>query len=776
MRSRILVALAAGSSMFPAAAYAQAADQDQAAASATDASLGDIVVTARRREENLQDVPIAVTAFTPEALEQKAITDRTSLADNTPSLFTINGGYPREFAFFALRGQGPAFGSTPGVVNYFAEVPNAVNVDGRVGTYYDLANIQVLAGPQGTLFGKNATGGNILFEPAKPQDRFEGYVRAQYGNYNDRRIEGALNTPIVPGRVLLRIAGEVGRRDGYTKDVGPLFPGKDYDNLAYESFRAGLTLRPVEALEIYTVARYYNSHTNGGGTVLAAFNPAAAFDGTQLGIGIIPVLAIFPGMATPVAEQQARGPRHVAYNLDQFSDTSYWQVINQASLELGADLKLKNIISYSELKTRYGYDYDATVFPLSGQTSRVDTANPGLFKSGLVPTLAPTFFTEELQLQGNAFDHALAFAVGGFLDRQTTDLPAGIAQYTFFPLGSLAPTVSAIFDSRNHSEAVFGQGTLDLGRLTPALTGLSVTGGLRYTWEHSFSSQSIGTPTPVAGAVDDSYLSYTATLDYDVARAVHVYVTARDAYKSGGVNGLVPAGSPFRTFPAEKLSDVEVGLKSQFAIGGAEARLNIAAYRGIYDNIQRTTVESVVTPVGPVLLNVTRSAAKGKIQGVELNGALVPVTGLTLTASYSYIDGKYTKVADASAGAILNGSPFPYTPKNKISLGAVYETALGHAGDLALGVNYVHQSKVSTAQTNASFYKFLPSYGLLNASIDLKNIGGRPLDIGVFANNITDEAKPVGVLDQYSGSTGTVGLTYTEPRMYGVRVGYRFGG
>ncbi|MGN6496221.1 MAG: TonB-dependent receptor plug domain-containing protein, partial [Tsuneonella sp.] len=193
MRSRILVALAAGSSMFPAAAYAQAADQDQAAASATDASLGDIVVTARRREENLQDVPIAVTAFTPEALEQKAITDRTSLADNTPSLFTINGGYPREFAFFALRGQGPAFGSTPGVVNYFAEVPNAVNVDGRVGTYYDLANIQVLAGPQGTLFGQNATGGNSLYAPAKPQDRFDGSVRAQYATYTDRRIERALN-------------------------------------------------------------------------------------------------------------------------------------------------------------------------------------------------------------------------------------------------------------------------------------------------------------------------------------------------------------------------------------------------------------------------------------------------------------------------------------------------------------------------------------------------------------------------------------------------------
>jgi iron complex outermembrane receptor protein len=297
MRSAFLAALACSASLLPAAAYAQdetapAPQQDTTADEG--AGLNDIVVTARRREERLQDVPIAVTAFTEEAIEQKGITDRTSLADNTPSLFTINGGYPREFAFFALRGQGPAFGSTPGVLNYFAEVPNSVNIDGRVGTYFDLANVQVLAGPQGTLFGKNATGGNILFEPVKPKDDFEGYVRVQLGNYDDRRIEGALNTPIVPGRVLLRIAGEVGRRDGYTKDVGPNFAGKDYDNLSYESFRFGLTLRPTDDIELYTMLRYYHSDNNGGGTVIDAFNPAA---GANLGppFGFIPVLAFYPG-------------------------------------------------------------------------------------------------------------------------------------------------------------------------------------------------------------------------------------------------------------------------------------------------------------------------------------------------------------------------------------------------------------------------------------------------------------------------------------------------
>jgi len=791
-RSKFLVALALGSSALPGIAYAQDTAEPAAdsagAEEGEDTGLNDIVVTARRREENLQDVPIAVTAYTSETLVEKGITDRTSLADNTPSLFTINGGYPREFAFFALRGQGPAFASAPGVVNYFAEVPNALNVDGRVGTYFDLANVQVLAGPQGTLFGKNATGGNILFEPMTPQNSNGGYVRAQYGNYNDRRIEGAVNVAPVADAVMLRVAGEVGRRDGYTRDVGPFFAGKDYDNLAYESFRLGLTLKPFDALELYTVGRYYHSDNNGGATVLAAFNPAAGFDLTPLGLPVfLPTLAIYPGLATAVAEQNARGPREVAYNLDQFSETKQWQVINQATLNLTDDIRLRNIVSYSKLKTFYGYDYDATQFAVSGQTSQNDPLTPSLITDGRFPTVAPTFFTEELQLQGAAFDRALTFAVGGYYDRQGWDGPAGIAEYTFFPFGSTllpgvsVPTVSAIIEQRTGSKAVFGQATIEFGQFAPALEGLSVTGGLRYTWEKVFVGQTIIAPPEVAATAKFDYPSYTATIDYDVSPDVHVYVTARDAYKSGGVNGPVPEGSAFRFFPPEKLSDIEVGLKSQFNLGTVRGRFNIAAYRGIYDNIQRTTQEQVTTPMGAVPLNVTRSAAKGKIEGVEVNAALVPVEGLTLNGSYSYINARYTEVTDASAGAILAGSPFPYTPKHKFSLGATYEVSLANTGELEAGVNYVRQTKVSTAQSNASFYRFLPAYGLLNASLDLRNVGGSRFDIGVFANNLTDEEVPVGVLDQYRvsltdpGSTGTVGLTYNEPRMYGIRVGLRFG-
>jgi iron complex outermembrane receptor protein len=566
----------------------------------------------------------------------------------------------------------------------------------------------------------------------------------------------------VTDKVLLRVAGSIGRRDGYTIDVGTKFAGKDYDDLGYESVRVGLTLRPMDGVEIYTMGRYFHSATNGGGTTLGAFKPTAGFDASAFGLGFLPVVAFYPGMATAVAQQQARGPRRVAYDLDQFSDTQYWQVINQTSIELTDNIKLRNIISYSQFRNRYAYDYDATVFPLAGQSSQSYDTN------------APNYFTEELQLQGSAFGGAVDFSVGGYLDRQTWEDPAGIETFYQFPLGTVLPPAQAFFTQTNKSEAVFGQATVDLGTLSPSLTGLSFTGGLRYTWEHSFVSQNIS-GTVVAGDANSDYLSYTATLDYDVSQGVHAYITARNAYKSGGVNGPVPVGSSFRTFPPEKLSDIELGLKSQFTIGGVAARANLAVYRGIYDNIQRTTVESITVAGAPLLLNVTRSAAKGKIQGLEFNGSIVPVRGLTINGSYSYIDAKYTKVTDASAGAILAGSPFPFTPEHKFSIGGIYEASLGGIGELVLSANYVRQTEVSTAQTNASFYRFLPAYGVLNAGIDLRNVGGSPLDIGLFVTNLTDVAKPVGVLDGYNTAIGVVGLTYSEPRMFGVRVGYRFG-
>lgn len=743
--------------MLAAAAEAQIApsgpvDTSSAAQVQADDGLGDVVVTARRREESLQDVPLSVTAFTPETLQQARIQDRTDLANFTPSLISITGGYPKEFAFFALRGQGPAFGSTPGVVSYFAEVAAPIAIDGRQGTYFDLANIQVLAGPQGTLFGKNATGGNILFEPQRPTNRRDGYVQLEYGNLNDARMEFAANLPIIDDTLLFRVAGDIGRRDGYTKDVGPFFAGKDYDNLDYQSIRASLTVRPAPGVEFYTVARYYHSESHGPGTILKQFDP-------NLGAGVLPAVSVFPQLVTAVADQDARGIRRVAYDLDQFSETDYWQIVNHATVDLTDGLALKNVISYSETTFRYGYDYDATTASISGQTSR-----------GTIPTQAPTFFTEELRLDGRLAQDAITFTVGGYYDKGGLRSSQG-GLFTQFPLSFVAGPIPGRIDNRSQSYAAFGQATVDLCR-AGLIEGLSLTGGLRHTWDETSNETQISVLPVTGGTAKFKYLSYNVSADYELADDVHVYVTSRDAYKAGGVNGPVPADSPFRSFPPERLQDIEVGLKSQFSLGGIDTRFNIAAYRGDYTNIQRTTVEVV----GGAALNVTRSAAKGRIQGVELTAAIVPTRGLTLSGSYSYTDSEYTRVTDASAGALLAGSAFPYTPRHKATAGAAYEVELRGVGTLALSATYAYQSRFSTAQNNLARVAYLPAYDTLALRAGIRDIGGEPLDLSAFMANATGNDYASGLQDLYNVGGGTVTYTYGEPRTYGLQLRYRFGG
>ena len=739
------LALALGAA---APAFAAEAPADGAAAAP---ALEEVVVTARRKDETLQEVPLAVTAFSAGDLADKHIQSRTDLANFTPSLITITGGYPSEFSYFALRGQGPSFSSTPGVVPYFAEVPNGVSIDGRAGSLFDLASVQVIAGPQGTLFGKNATGGNILFEPQRPTPEFGGYIQGEVGNYNDRRVEYAINLPIIDDKVLLRIAGESGRRDGYTIDVGPNFKGKDYDNVHYDALRVGLTLRPTDWLENYTVARVYRSRNNGPGTILKQFNPA-------LGAGVFPVLLAFPGAATAVADQAALGNRQVAYDLDEFSNTDYWQFINQTTVQVNENLKLKNIVSYSHIATRYGYDYDATVYPIGGQSS----ATTG-------PTLAPDVFTEELQLQGKAFDGALNFTVGGYYDRQLKGTRNWGGLFTQYPTSFFFGPIPASIEITANSYAVFGQGTLDLEKLGLP-HGLSLTAGLRRTREHNDTTTIIFAPPATFGEVDFEYTSYNVTLDYQPTPGFHVYLSSRDAYKAGGVNGPVPIGSPFRTYPPEKLQDIEAGLKAMFHLGDMPARVDVAVYRGDYDNIQRTTGELV----SGVTLNVTRSAAKGLIQGIEFNGQIMPVRGLVLTASYSYIDAKYTEVDGPSAALILAGAAFPFTPANKYALGAAYSWPLGSLGTANVSANYAFQSHFSTAQTNQAQVKYLPSYSTLNLRAGVDGLFGKPMDLSVFVTNATDKEYATGLLDQYNTGGGAVTYTYGEPRMYGVQLRYHF--
>ena len=649
-----------------------------------------------------------------------------------------------------LRGQGPAFNGTSGTVTYFAEAPDPyLGLDGRPGSYYDLANIQVLKGPQGTLFGKNATGGNVLFEPQRPTNTLSGYFNGQLGDYGEREFDAAINIPIVSDKVLLRVAGTAERRDGYTTDVGPNFPGKSYDNIAYEGFRVGLTVRPFTGLESYTLYRYQQSYTNGPGTVPYLLDPTR----TDLD-------AAFPNRTTAFATQQALGPRQVSYDFNEFTRTQYNQAMNSTTYRVNDNIQLKNIVSYTRDEIYYAYDYDAGPLPLAGQSSTN------------VPTEGGDYISEELQLQGNALDRKLQYAGGIYGDDLHTPKPTG-GLFQSYPttafLGELIPVAELM---SNHSQAAFVQGTLDFGAFTPVLSGLSFTAGYRYTNEYTESSTTeLGIPE---GSGSDSfhYGSYTFDIDYKLFHDTLLYATFRDAFKAGGFNSLVPTGSPFANYPPEQLKDKEFGIKTTQHFLGMQARVNLDGFFGDYNNIQR----EVVQVVNGLPSEVVESAAKGKIDGLELESSLIPIRPLEISLNYSYTDSAYTAVTTVAEG-LLQGAPFPYTPRNKVSLEARYQLPVApRFGQLTASETLTYQSKQSIAQTNQDLVApYLPGFGQLNLRLDWDHVMNHTFGVSFFMTNVTNELQAVGQGDFYA-SYGVETRTYAPPRMFGFQLRYPFGG
>src|ERR1700722_8940311 len=352
MKLRIPLALACTASLFsltqPTPALAQA-DQPSAANSG---NLEEIVVTARRKEEKLQTVPVAVTAFTPAALAENHIESASDLQHFVPGL--LSSQETRDEQVFYLRGQGPngGQGGAPGVVTYFAEVPFYAS---GPGIYFDLDNLQVLRGPQGTLFGRNTTGGAVLFEPKRPTDKFEGYFQESLGDYNLHEEQGALNVPIVADKLLVRGAFDIDQRDGFPRDVTT---GKDLDNRDYWSFRLGVTWRPTDNFENYLVYDSLYSHTNGTGIELQAINPNPGTTFTE----------VFGPLAGPaaLAEQAAIGPRAVQTTpgVPGGLDKTYsFGITDIAKYDLSEDVTLKNIFGYRELKNLVRYDAAGTAVP-----------------------------------------------------------------------------------------------------------------------------------------------------------------------------------------------------------------------------------------------------------------------------------------------------------------------------------------------------------------------------------------------------------------------------
>ena len=835
---------AIGALVLPGVAVAQTADapQEQPQA-AVPTGIGEIIVTANRRQERAQDVPIAITALSPQRLEQQGITKAQDLAASVPSLVVgPNGQGSRETMSFTLRGQGSTFQASPGVVMYMNEVPvpSAISLSqqGAPGQFIDIENLQVLAGPQGTLFGRNTTGGAVLIVPKKPTNELGGWIKGEIGNYDRRYVEGAVNLPIVDDKLMVRVMGAFHDRDGYTRDVQW---NKDRDNEHWYTGRIGVTFRPTDTVENYTMAYYTKSSNNGAGLIHKGFNIGSVSQpGTLAGVGLCaegPYSAL-GGYSCDVyraatAKADALGNRKTAFSIDTMQKTKVWGISNTTDIDLSDEIKLRNIFSYQRMNLKYRYDGDATVLQQQDNDPGVLPGPGEAFLPGIGTPITYTNatgatersrddfkqITEELQLQGDMLDSKLTWTVGGFYFQQKpvgTQLSRGMNYCPAVSTGNLLACSPGYLYSgvASKSKALYAQATLDMGAATPSLDGLRITAGYRYTWDtiKGFASQfspAGGTmwkcgydgsiQAPLTGIYDTCLFSATLKtkaptwllgLDYKVTDRVMVFAKVSHGYKAGGFNPYAVYDNT-RTFNPEKVTSYEIGLKSDFNLGDVPFRFNGSLYQVEYKGIQRATGDynPSTNASGARTLN-----ADARIRGIELDASVRPFPGFELGGNFSYTDAKYKKYQYTvnqgalacnglvPAGGIADSSclDFQYVSPYIWSVHASYDYDLGDMGSLAFFVNYSHTSKQNTEAVQLPQIQpgaVLEAYGTLNASIDWKNIADSGFDLGVFGTNITNKTYRISNNDvDQAGSLLYWSTMYGEPRMYGMRLTYRFGG
>ena len=724
------------------------------------AAAGDIVVTARRREERLDRVPLSVSVVSATAIANQHLGGVQDVQYLTPSL-TVTTNTDRGANNYTLRGQGTTYGTDPSVVAYFAEVP-VPGGGNSYGAMFDMGSVQVLNGPQGTLFGRNSVGGAILFSPVRPSNKPEGHIRATYGNLNNAEIEAVGNMPVVDDKVLLRVGFQHRSRDGFTHDV---LTGVDYDNVKSFAARMSLLVRPSATFENLTIFNHSRFDSNGSGIKLNKVNPAS------------PAAAVFPTLAA-LADQQAQwGVRRTALSADSIEKQELTQLVNITTMDLADKLRLKNIISYTRWRSNRRHDVDGSPLPVLDYRF-----TPGW--GGVQPNNQPAIdqLTEELQLSGSLAGGALDFTAGGYY--QHNDPKHSLARQQFF--GGL-PTREDRGDKLT-SLAGYGQATLNVGTFVTALEGLRLTGGYRYTHDKRRDYSNIYIPTgatPADGgpcalianvypncrvdyARNFSAGTYTAAVEYQVTPTVMVYATARSGFKSGGFNLGAPPVPEFSSFEPERVKDVEAGIKGNVPLGGGTSlRFSAAAFRDKYTNIQRPLLKDFGGNVSVYVVNATEAT----IKGIEAQASLTLPVGLTVGATYSYLHSKYGDFNTLQGN--FTGFPLPYTPKHKLSLTGEYRADLGaDKGTFRIGAVYSWQSSYLNLDAIDPDV-VIPQYGLLNMNAGIDSVLGSRFDLSVFASNLTKKKYVIGAGNYYN-ALGFTTLLYGEPRTYGLSLTYHF--
>lgn len=744
---------------------------------------GEILVTARRVSESLQKVPVAVTVATGEILEDRAVVRIEDLQHIAPNLYIQRLAVSPVTVQLSMRGQkqnNVLLVVDPAVGVYIDGLYNPRSF-GLGDAFVDVDRVEVVRGPQGTLYGRNTTGGAVSIFTKNPTDTLEGSVKASYGSWDARQLQGIINLPLGQD-VGLRLVGQRSKRDGFGQDNA----GRPLSDENKTLVRGKLGF-DGERAQIVALASYSRIRHAGASHKLIA-------RGTT-GLGILQVAAQTGGvnfapsaLATPAA--QALIPAALAgldrqigghifdttSNIDNFARFRSYTFGLDAVFNLTDNLDIHSITGYYDFDSINGTDLDGTLYSI-GDTVQAASAH---------------YLSQELQLQGKF--GALDFVVGVYAGDEKGHESSRTKSFANLLLApGLPPGTISIndYDARNRNLAVFAQANYKITDRT------RVTAGYRYSWDErgvrAFNRGILGGVTtvcrvPAEGAAaanaavpatlgcgrefKDTFsaASWLLSVDHELSNSIFGYAKVARGFRSGGQNaqGNTTADS-FLPFKPETVQEYEVGLKFS-NLFNRPIRFNVAGYYDDYKDIQKSRLFGL--PNGTTVTRVA-NAAKARIQGFEAEASGRITDRLQFNAAVGLIDAKFKEFIDLNpvtqAPVDRSGEDFQI-PKWTASGGLGYTFPVSF-GEVSFSGDVYWQD-----DTNVNIASAIPiiqrDFALVNGRIEVK-IDSADVTVAGYMRNVFDKKYIIQVYD-LRGSFGVVNANYGDPRTFGIEVTKRF--
>jgi iron complex outermembrane receptor protein len=829
-RALITAAAISALALVSPAAFSQATASADTGAAASNDILQEITVTAQFRTEKLQETPIAITALSGEQIEARNYQTLPDIASSAPNvtMFENTAAFGKTNAAF-IRGIGQAdfnlAAAEPGVGIYVDDVyvPSAY---GAVLDLMDLERVEILRGPQGTLFGKNSIGGAIRLISKKPQGDDTGFIEATLGDFNRKDFKAGFDIPVIQDTLYLRVSAMSKHSDGYVKResyscVNPQPPAGS----AATTDSRGYTVNPSAPQYIGANTGTNNNTTCQTGTeggidvhgmraqlrwlandriennfsfYLIDDNSEAAPETLLVGDpSIAPSLAAYNTAHLLPTFGVAYDSRFLSKNFYQTYSSFYdsingvqippenslhsWGGNDTLDVNITDTMHLKSITAYTGYWGAFADDQDNSPLPIAYAYNVLDHSQ----------------FTQEFDLTGKAFDSKLDWAAGVFyfsgitVNRGTINLQYNAGNtFSLFPLPGVIPfgapggipfpgnffgleNFTQDSPATDKNEGVFLQGTY---HVTDAF---NITAGARETHEKKeYTYQSF---FGRIGPFEETYShpDWKVVGNYQFNPDIMGYVSASTGFRGGGFNPRPFAATQINSFQPEKLTEYEVGLKSEWF--EHRLRANVAAFYGNYQNLQLTSqrLDTTGTPYTGIY-----NVGKARITGAELEIEARPAGGLLATLAAGYTDFKYQNLGDSVGCAVgqttgcVAGNPGysdipPGQPKTKVNVGIAYEVPLGDAGMVTPRLDVTYQSQVFADVVNQTPDAIIPAHTLLNGRIQWQSQDAR-WSVAALGTNLTNKQYYISIFDLRAFGEGQESAQPGAPRQWALQVTRKF--